>query len=75
MDDAGDRLIGNLTLRGVTRMIEIDVIQVGAGNDPWGGYRVGFEGNVKLDAIDYGMLEWLGEIEIQLIVEGIRQKP
>ena len=70
-----DTLKGNLTIHGITRAVSIDVRHVGEGNDPWGGYRSGFEGNIKLNAIDYGLPEWVGEIEIELIIEGVRQKP
>ena len=38
-------LKGRLTLHGVTRPIEIDIKEIGAGKDPWGGYRRGFEGH------------------------------
>ena len=69
----GDMLKGNLTFRGVTREIGIEVKHIGEGNDPWGGYRSGFEGEVTISAVDYGLPEWVGDIEIDLIVEGIRQ--
>ncbi|MBE9527802.1 MAG: YceI family protein, partial [Proteobacteria bacterium] len=37
-------MTGDFTLHGVTREVEIDVDRIGGGNDPWGGYRQGFEG-------------------------------
>ena len=70
-----DRLTGNLTLHGVTKSIDIDVNHIGEGRDPWGGYRSGFEGNISVKTVDYDMYEWIGKVEIQLIVEGVRQKP
>jgi polyisoprenoid-binding protein YceI len=70
---SGDKLEGNLTIHGVTKAITIDVKHIGEGPDPWNGYRSGFEGNVTLKASDYGMPDWLGNIEISLIAEGIRQ--
>ncbi len=81
-EDLGDgraRLKGKFTLRGVTREIVIDVRQVGAGKDPWGGYRRGFEGSTVLNLSDYGMKEGhiLGpaaeKVHIWLSIEGIRQ--
>lgn len=73
-------LKGEFTLRGITRNIVIDVQQVGAGPDPWGGYRRGFEGQVVLNLSDYQMAEAniLGDaaekIEIYLSIEGVRKK-
>ena len=37
----GGKLTGNLTMLGVTRVVEIDVNHIGEGKDPWGGYRSG----------------------------------
>ena len=49
-DDADEgTMYGNFTLNGVTKEIAIDVEHVGAGEDPWGGFRRGFEGEVDRD--------------------------
>ena len=68
---------GNLTLRGVTRPVTIDVEHIGHGEDPWGGYRRGFEGRTRIALADYGINYNLGpkskEVELILSVEGIRQ--
>ncbi len=72
-DSSGDKLKGDLTMHGVTREVSIDVKQVGEGPDPWGGYRSGFEGSVMVTASDYDLPEWVGDIEITLNVEGVRQ--
>lgn len=69
----GDVLKGKLTLHGVTKEVDIAVNHIGEGKDPWGGYRSGFEGKLSIKAADYGMPEWVGKIDIELIVEGIRQ--
>ncbi|WP_428609633.1 YceI family protein [Sedimenticola sp.] len=70
-------LKGDLTLRGVTKPITIDVTPIGAGKDPWGGYRRGFEGTTRLALADFGIPMDLGpasrEVELFLSVEGIRQ--
>lgn len=70
------RMQGKLTLKGVTREVEIAVDQVGAGPDPWGGYRRGFEGTVNIALKDYGIETDLGplsrEVELKLYIEGIR---
>jgi len=70
-------LNGNLTLHGVTKPIAIDVMHVGAGKDPWGGFRRGFSGSTKLTLADFGITKNLGpasaQVELILDVEGIRQ--
>jgi len=70
---SGDKLQGDLSFHGVTKAITIDVNHIGEGPDPWNGYRSGFEGDVMLNASDYGLPEWVGNIEVSVIVEGIRQ--
>lgn len=70
-------LKGNLTLNGVTNPIEIDVKFIGAGNDPWGGYRAGFEGTTRFAMADFNIVKDLGpkskDVEMILSVEGIKQ--
>ncbi len=71
------RLTGQLTLRGVTRRIEIQVEHVGAGMDPWGGYRMGFEGTTRITLADFGITKFLGaaakQMSFDLGIEGIRK--
>jgi polyisoprenoid-binding protein YceI len=70
-------LKGNLTLHGVTKEVELDVTQIGAGKDPWGGYRRGFEGQVRIALKDYGITKDLGpasaELDLIISFEGIKQ--
>jgi polyisoprenoid-binding protein YceI len=69
-------LTGELQLNGVKKSVTIPVKKVGEGYDPWGGYRVGFEGNLTIDARDYGYTYNLGEnsfvVELQLGIEGVK---
>lgn len=71
-------LTGVLTLREISRDIQIPVVRLGEGHDPWGGYRVGFEGKITIDAFDYGMEYDVGPdsnvIELFLGIEAIKQK-
>lgn len=69
----GDKLMGDLTIHGVTKAVTIDVNQVGEGPDPWGGYRSGFTGSILLKASDFDLPEWIGNLEISLDIEGVRQ--
>ncbi|MES0371389.1 MAG: YceI family protein [Mariprofundaceae bacterium] len=72
-------LAGAFTLNGVTRDIIINVNHIGAGADPWGGYRRGFEGFTTLKLVDYNLAKAniLGaasqELELHLYIEGVRQ--
>jgi len=71
------KIVGALTLRGVTKDITIDAAKVGGGKDPWGGYRTGFTGTTRLKLADYGITFDLGpastHVDLELNVEGIRQ--
>jgi polyisoprenoid-binding protein YceI len=70
-------IYGNLTLHGVTKEIAIDAKLVGRGDDPWGGYRAGFEGTTSIAlkdiGIDYNLFPSTTHVEISLFVEGVRQ--
>jgi len=81
-EDRGDGtalLKGKFTLRGITKEIVFDIKQVGAGKDPWGGFRRGFEGTTTLHLSDYNMLKsgMLGaaaeNVELFFSIEGVRQ--
>jgi len=71
------KLKGNLSFHGVTREIEIDLTHVGAGKDPWGGYRRGFEGSTRIALADYGIKKNLGpasaELDLIISLEGIKK--
>jgi len=72
-------LEGNLTFLGVTKPITVDVEYIGVGNDPWGGYRQGFEGRATISPKEWGLDlgSKLGEasstVELLLSLEGIKQ--
>ena len=76
-DASAGKLDGILTLHGVSKPITIDIEFIGEGDDPWGGYRAGFEGNVTLRRSDFGMMYDLGprsdEMELDLYIEGVRK--
>lgn len=77
LGDERYRLEGDLTLLGHTRPVTFEVEHVGAGEDPWGGFRRGFEGTTTLTLKDFGIDYDLGEdaetVEITVSVEGVRQ--
>ena len=70
------RVVGDLTIRGVTREVAFDTTFEGTGKDPWGGYRVGFEGTLELSrksfGIDYSPTGIGDDIKIIVAIEGKR---
>ena len=70
-------LEGILTLHGVSKPITIDMKYLGEGDDPWGGYRAGFEGHVTIRRADFGMTYELGPksetMDLDLYIEGVRK--
>ena len=49
------QLTGDLTIRGTTRPITLDVTFEGEGKDPWGGTRASFSARGKFDRRDFGL--------------------
>ena len=70
-------LEGELTLKGITKPVRIEVQRIGNGPDPWGGYRRGFQGSTSFALKDFGIDYNLGpaarEVEMILSIEGVRQ--
>ncbi|MFZ5572443.1 MAG: YceI family protein [Thermodesulfobacteriota bacterium] len=66
---------GELTFLGVTKPLVVTGTYVGAGKDPWGGNRIGFETAFTIRRSDFGMNfmpESLGdEVEIIVGIEGM----
>lgn len=62
--DAGEqfRLVGDLTIRGVTREVPLEVTLDGQGKDPWGNERLGYHASGKIDRRDFG-LTWNQALE------------
>lgn len=63
------KLIGDLTMRGTTKRVELDALFIGKVNDPWGNTRVGFEVKGSVNRFDYG-LKWNNAIETGGLVVG-----
>lgn len=51
----GLRVTGDLTLRGVTKPVTLDVEFLGTDSDPWGGTRAGFEGTTTISRKEWGV--------------------
>ncbi|MEP7092046.1 MAG: YceI family protein, partial [Nocardioidaceae bacterium] len=46
---------GDLSIKGVTKSVELDVELLGSEGDPWGGTRVGFEGTTSISRKHFGI--------------------
>jgi len=71
LDDAGYRVIGDLTIRDVTREVSLDVEYGGRGKDPWGNERIGFVAKTAFDRKDFG-LGWNQLLEAGGVLVGDR---
>lgn len=73
----GAEVTGSLTLLGKTRPVTITMKQIGAGKDPWGGFRIGYEGTIPIKRSDFGMsymAQAVGdEVELVIAIEAIRK--
>ena len=70
-------ITGNLTLNGVPKPVVIAAKFIGEGDDPWGGYRAGFEGSMTLTLKDFDIKMDLGPasqtVDLIISVEGVRK--
>ncbi len=75
--DGSGVLEGEFTLHGITKPITIMVNFIGEGKDPWGGYRIGFEGTSSIVLADFNITKNLGpaskELDLIFSIEGIRK--
>ena len=56
------KLIGDLTIRGVTREVALDVAYAGQAKSPWGTTSAGFSGSTTINRKEWG-LEWNQTLE------------
>lgn len=77
-ENGNGTMLGDLTLNGVTKNIELDVELIGAGKDPWGGERRGYEATAEIKLSDFKIKKSLGpkseSLFLTISVEGIKQK-
>jgi polyisoprenoid-binding protein YceI len=84
-DLGGDRyrVLGDLTVHGVSQPVILDAVFEGSARDPWGGERAGFSASASIDRREFG-LGWnklletggvlVGEkVELQLEIEAVKQ--
>lgn len=63
------RLTGELTIRGVTHPVTLNVKREGRGKDPWGGERLGYSATTIVDREKFG-LTWNQALETGGVVVG-----
>ena len=63
------RVVGQLTIRGVSKEVVLTVTPEGLGSDPWGGERAGFSATAKINRRDFG-LTWNQALEAGGFVVG-----
>lgn len=78
-------LIGDLSIKGVTRSVELPFTFTGAVKDPWGGTRFGIEAGTTINRRDFGInygnalaaggLDVGNEVAIRLRLEAVKQEP
>lgn len=77
-------LAGDLTIKGVTRSVELPFTFTGAVKDPWGGTRFGIEAGTAINRRDFGInygnafaggLDVGNEVVIKLRLEAVKQEP
>lgn len=74
VDKQGDdalRVTGDLTIRGVTREVVLEVEYAGRTQDPWGNERAGFTAKTAIDRKDFG-LTWNQLLEVGGVMVGDR---
>jgi len=84
VDDKNYKLVGNLTIKEVTKEVTLDVKYNGTINDPWGNTRAGFKVSGEVDRFTYGLtwnaaLETGGlvvskEVDLNIKIELIKEK-
>lgn len=79
------KLMGNLTIRGVTKPVTLAAEYFGRQKDPWGGERAGFSAKTTIDRKEFGLsfnlpLEGGGfmvgdRVDITLDVQAVKETP
>lgn len=49
------RIVGDLTIKGINRAVELAATVQGAGRDPWGNERIALEARGEIDRKDFGL--------------------
>jgi polyisoprenoid-binding protein YceI len=78
------QLAGDLTIKGITRPVTLDVTKYGEFNDPMMGHRIAYNASGKINRRDFGLTfnmmldgRFVVSDEIQILIEGelVEQQP
>lgn len=69
LGDAEGQLIGDLTIRGVTKEVTLDVAYAGQAKSPWGTTSSGFSASTKINRKDWGLV-WNQALETGGVLVG-----
>lgn len=84
VDEDRYTLTGDLTIKGVTKPVTLNMNRLGEFNDPMMGHRIGYSGETKINRKDFGMNfnpvldgKFVVSDEIQISLEGelVEKKP
>lgn len=67
--DTKGKLYGNLTIRGITKEVVLDVEYAGQAKSPWGTISAGFSANTRINRKDWG-LTWNQALETGGVLVG-----
>ncbi len=73
LDEETYKIVGDLTIRGTTKEIELRAVVTGTDLDPWGNTRVGLEAATQIDRTEYG-LTWNQALESGGVLVGKKVK-
>ncbi len=71
-------MTGDLTIKGVTKEVELEVRELRAAKDPWDDFRRAFQATTRIHMDDfnidqYGLPEVSKTVDLKIAVEGLRQ--
>ncbi|MDP3714228.1 MAG: YceI family protein [Mycobacteriales bacterium] len=55
VDSETFQLVGDLTIKGISKPVTVDFELSGTAKDPWGGTRAGFDGKAVINRSDWGV--------------------
>lgn len=69
VSDTSLKVTGDLTIRGVTKSVTLDVTETGTGVDPWGNTRIGIQAEGTISRKEFG-LTWNQALEAGGVLVG-----
>src|SRR5438045_7689650 len=70
-------MTGDLTIKGTTKPVTLNVVKYGEFNDPMMGHRIGYSAESQINRKDFGLTfnmmldgKWIVSDEVQIMIEG-----